>query len=87
MLLCSPWQSKGAARKVAGWGGGRVAAAGTLKAVLGSRHAYQRNTQPVKPSRGPPSCEDWVPRAEKGLECAPLAPGTLPDTWCTVEIH
>lgn len=65
-----PWQSKGAARReVAGWGGGGVAAAGTLKAVLGSRHAYQRNRQPAKPWRGPPSCEDWVPRAEKGLEC------------------
>ena len=53
-----------------------MAAARTLKAVLGSHHAYQRNTQPVEPSRGPPLCEDWVPRAEKGLECRTTSSGT-----------
>ena len=61
-------EQRNSQEEVAGWGGGEVAAAGTLKAVLGSRHAYQRNTA-SETIEGTTSCEDWVPRAEKGLDC------------------
>ena len=60
-------EQKAARKEVARWGRGRAAAAGTWKAGLGSHPVRQRNTQPAKPSRGPPSCEDCIPRAETGL--------------------